>query len=180
VFDGKLELPPRTAEHRDVLEIAREAFHAAAGLPNEWLRGIAFLAVHCRISEMMNADDASAIRIPVQGFLQAGQSKRSKWETWLPTTWDWRPLRGGRHIVIKYRTHFYQIMIKVNSTHQAGVLGPAGSAAPDVAPEPGLPPAALVVERLRVVLFSRLFRRHPRRSSLLPPACLSSVLPPRL
>ena len=43
----------------------------------------------------MSADDASAIRIPVRGFLQAGQSKSSKWETWLPTTWDWRPLRGG-------------------------------------------------------------------------------------
>ncbi len=31
MFDGKLELPTRTAKHSDVLEIAREAFHAAAG-----------------------------------------------------------------------------------------------------------------------------------------------------
>jgi hypothetical protein len=66
VFDGKLELPPQTAEQSDILEIAREAFHAAAGLQNEWPRGIAFLVVHCEISEMMSADDASAIRIPVR------------------------------------------------------------------------------------------------------------------
>jgi hypothetical protein len=95
-FDVKLELPPLTAKHSDVLEIAREAFHAAAGLPNEWPRGISFLAVHCEMSEMMSADDASAIRIPVLGFLQASQSKSSKWEIWLQTTtWDWHPLRGG-------------------------------------------------------------------------------------
>jgi hypothetical protein len=81
VLDGKLELPSRAAEHSDVLEIAREAFHAVAGLPNEWPRSITFLAVHCKISRMMNTDDVSAIRIPVQGFLQAGQSKSSKWET---------------------------------------------------------------------------------------------------
>ncbi len=78
VFDSKLELPPQTAKHSDVLEIAREAFHAAAGLPHEWPRGIAFLAVHCEISKMMSADDASVIQIPVRGFLQAGQSKSSK------------------------------------------------------------------------------------------------------
>ena len=35
-FDGKLELPPRTAQHSNVLKMAREAFHAAAGFPNEW------------------------------------------------------------------------------------------------------------------------------------------------
>jgi hypothetical protein len=95
-FDGKLELPTRTAQHSDVLEMAREAFHAAAGLPspNKWPRGMAFLAVHCEISEMMSADNASAIRIPLRGLLQAGQSKSFKWETWLPT-WDWCPLRGG-------------------------------------------------------------------------------------
>ena len=81
-FDVKLELPPLTAKHSDVLEIARKAFHAAAGLPNEWPRGIAFLAVHREISEMMSADDASAIRIPFRGFLpRTGFLLR----TWLKT-----------------------------------------------------------------------------------------------
>jgi hypothetical protein len=85
-FDGKLELPSRTAEHGagDVLELAREAFHAAAGLPIEWPSGIAFLVVQCEILEMMSADDASAIRIPVREFLQGScQSKSSEGETWL-------------------------------------------------------------------------------------------------
>jgi hypothetical protein len=67
----------------------------ARGLLNEWPRCIAFLAVHCKISEMMNADDASAIRNPFREFLQAGQSKSSKWETWLLIIWDWQPLRCG-------------------------------------------------------------------------------------
>jgi hypothetical protein len=47
VFNSKLELPPQTAKHSNVLEIAREASHAAAGLPNEWSRCIAFLVVQC-------------------------------------------------------------------------------------------------------------------------------------
>jgi hypothetical protein len=79
VFEVKLELPPLTAEHSDVLEIAREALQAFRT---------------SEISEMMSADYARAIRILVRGFLQAGQSKSSKWETWLPTTWDCRPLLG--------------------------------------------------------------------------------------
>jgi hypothetical protein len=59
-FDGNLKLQPRTAEHKDVLEMAREAFHAAAGLPIEWPCCIAFLAAHCEIAEMMGAADATA------------------------------------------------------------------------------------------------------------------------
>jgi hypothetical protein len=44
---------------------------------------------------MMSADNTSAIRILVRGFLQTCQLKSSdlKWATWLPT-WDWRQLRG--------------------------------------------------------------------------------------
>jgi hypothetical protein len=55
-FHGKLKLPPLTAEHGDVLEMAREAFHAAAGLPNKWPCGMAFFVVHCEFSEMMSAE----------------------------------------------------------------------------------------------------------------------------
>jgi hypothetical protein len=72
-FDGNLKLPSRTNEHNNVLEMAREAFHAAAALPNEWFRGIALLTVHCEIVEVMSTADATAILIPVRGFLQAGQ-----------------------------------------------------------------------------------------------------------
>jgi hypothetical protein len=64
-FDGSLQLPPRTAEHSDIQQMAREAFHSAAGLPNEWLRCISFLAVHCEIADLMNADAALAVQIPV-------------------------------------------------------------------------------------------------------------------
>jgi hypothetical protein len=35
-FDSNLELPPQTAQHNDVLKMARETFHAATGLPNEY------------------------------------------------------------------------------------------------------------------------------------------------
>jgi hypothetical protein len=94
-FDGSLQLPPRTAENSDIMQMAREAFNAAAGPRNAWPRSIAFLAVHCEIAKLMSADAAHAVRIPVRGFLQAGQSRSYKWETWLPSPWDWRPLRGG-------------------------------------------------------------------------------------
>jgi hypothetical protein len=100
-FHGTLELPSRTAEHSDVLQMATEAFYAAAGLPKEWPRDITFLAVHCEIAEVMCADPARAraIRIPIRGFLQAPSSRCYKWETWLPKSsapsWDWNPLRGG-------------------------------------------------------------------------------------
>jgi hypothetical protein len=100
-FHGTLELPSRAAEHSDILQMATEAFYAAAGLPKEWPRDITFLAVHCEIAEVMCADPARAraIRIPVRGFLQAPLSRCYKWETWLPKTsapsWDWNPLRGG-------------------------------------------------------------------------------------
>ena len=99
-FHGTLELPSR-ADGRgdDVLQIATEAFYAAAGVQNDWPSGIAFLTVHCEITELMCADEAHAVRMPVRGYLQARQSKSSKWETWLPRTsapsWDWNPMRGG-------------------------------------------------------------------------------------
>jgi hypothetical protein len=85
-FQGTLELPSREAEHRDILQLATGAFYAAAGLPNEWPRGITFLAVQCEIAELMCADPSleRAIQIPVLGFLQAPLSRCYKWETWLP------------------------------------------------------------------------------------------------
>ncbi len=100
-FHCTLELPSRAAAHIDILQMATEAFYAAAGLPNEWPSGITFLAVHCKIAELMCTDPARAraIRIPVRGFLQAPLSRCYKWETWLHKTsassWDWNPLRGG-------------------------------------------------------------------------------------
>ena len=97
-FHGTLELPSR-ADGRgdDVLQIATEAFYAAAGVQNDWPSGIAFLTVHCDITELMCADEAHAVRMPVRGYLQARQSKSYKWETWLPCTsapsWRWNPMR---------------------------------------------------------------------------------------
>jgi hypothetical protein len=38
---------------------------------------------------------AHAIRIPVRVLLQAGQSTKFKWETWLPQPSHWRPLCSG-------------------------------------------------------------------------------------
>jgi hypothetical protein len=58
-------MPPRTAEHSDVLQMATEAFYAAAGLPKKWPRCIAFLAVHCEITELMSADAARAVCVLV-------------------------------------------------------------------------------------------------------------------
>ena len=95
MFNGSLEVPPRTSEDFDILQMAREAFNAAAGLLDARPSGLKFLAVHCDIAELMSADDASGVRIGVRGFLQASKSKSYKWETWLPHPWDWRPLRGG-------------------------------------------------------------------------------------
>jgi hypothetical protein len=77
-FHSTLKLPPLTAEHSDVLQMATEAFYAAAGLPKEWPRSIAFLAVHYEITELMSADAAHAVRVPVRGFLQASQSQVGK------------------------------------------------------------------------------------------------------
>jgi hypothetical protein len=94
-FRGSLEVQPRSAEDGDFLRMTRGAFHAAAGSQDAWPRGIAFLAVHCEIQELMSADPAHAVRIPVRGFLQAGQSTHVKWEKWLQHPFYWRPLRGG-------------------------------------------------------------------------------------
>ena len=94
-FNGSLVLPPRTAEDSDILQMAREAFNAAAGLPNARPSGINFLAVHCDITGLATADAAQEAKVYIRGFLQAGQSKGHQWETWLPHPWQWRPLRGG-------------------------------------------------------------------------------------
>lgn len=96
VFEGKITLPPQTSEDEDIPHMAREAFHAAAGLPHARPSGIKFLAVHCDITELLTADPAHERRVLIRGFLQASESKSYKWETWLPyPCWIWRPLRGG-------------------------------------------------------------------------------------
>ena len=44
---------------------------------------------------MMAADDAQEALVPVRGFFQTTQSKMRKWEMWLPSPWDVRPMQGG-------------------------------------------------------------------------------------
>ena len=96
MFHGSLALPPRTAEDSDILQMAREAFNAAAGLPNTRPSGIKFFAVHCDISELVTAPETALEgTVSVRGFLQAGASTSHKWESWLPDPWQWCPLRGG-------------------------------------------------------------------------------------
>ena len=68
---------------------------SAAGPRDAWPRGITFISVHCEITELMSADAAHAVRIPVRVFLQPGDKTNNKLETWLPQTSHWRPLRGG-------------------------------------------------------------------------------------
>jgi hypothetical protein len=63
-LSASLEVPPQSAEDGDFLQMTSEAFHAAAGPKDMWSRGIAFLAVHCEIQELMSADPAHAVRIP--------------------------------------------------------------------------------------------------------------------
>jgi hypothetical protein len=70
-FDSWLKLPSLTAGHSqlgEVLQMAREAFHAAAGILNEWPHVMTFLAVHCKCVELMSADTARAISL-VLGLL---------------------------------------------------------------------------------------------------------------
>ena len=46
----------------------------------------------------MQTDDAKEAEVPVRGFLQTRKSRVSKWEAWaawLPSSWEWRPMRGG-------------------------------------------------------------------------------------
>jgi hypothetical protein len=60
-FRSSLEVQPRSAEDKDFLRMTSEAFHAAAGPRDVWLRGIGFLAVHCEIKELMSADPLHAM-----------------------------------------------------------------------------------------------------------------------
>ena len=91
-FDGKLAVPPLTAENSDVLQMAREAFNRPSGrvatrnyFPFSALRnrGTDERGLHARCSDSC------------PGILQAGDSRSSKWEAWLPHLSHWRPLRGG-------------------------------------------------------------------------------------
>jgi hypothetical protein len=54
-FGGSGEVPPRTAEDGDFLQMASEAFYA-------WPGGIIFLAVHCEIAVLTSADAAHAVQ----------------------------------------------------------------------------------------------------------------------
>ena len=75
MFKGSLEVPPRTAEDCDIVQMAKEAFIAAARLPDERPSGLTFLAVHCDIKEWVSADNASGVQIEVRGFIQSKQSR---------------------------------------------------------------------------------------------------------
>ena len=43
----------------------------------------------------MQTDDAKEAEVPVLGFFQTTKSRLSKWEAWLPSSCEWRPMRGG-------------------------------------------------------------------------------------
>jgi hypothetical protein len=57
-FRGKLEVPPLTADDCYFLQMAREAFHAAAGPLDAWPHCITFISVHCKNTELMSTDAA--------------------------------------------------------------------------------------------------------------------------
>ena len=46
----------------------------------------------------LQTDDAKEAEVPVSGFLQTTISRMSKWplkwESWLPSPWEWRPMQG--------------------------------------------------------------------------------------
>ena len=94
-FDGSLKPPRDTAADFDFVQLARDSFVAMVGRQEQWPSGIKFLCVHCDASSMMAADDAQEALVPVCGFLQTTYSKSRKWEMWLPSPRDVRPMRGG-------------------------------------------------------------------------------------
>ena len=91
-FTGSLTVPPRKTSDCDLLQMTRDAFGAVAERPSS---GIRYLCVHCDISALMQTDDAKEAEVPVRGFLQTTKSRMSKWEAWLPSPCEWRPMRGG-------------------------------------------------------------------------------------
>ena len=98
-FDGSLNPPPQDTSDFgsviDFVQLVRDSFDATAGRQEQWQSGIKFLCVHCDASSMMAADNSQEAIVPVRGFLQTTQSKMRKWEMWLPSLWDVRPMRGG-------------------------------------------------------------------------------------
>ena len=64
-FRLKCHPGPWTAKDSEFLKMSRDAFHAARGPRGAWPRGITFLAVHCEITELICADAAHAVRMPV-------------------------------------------------------------------------------------------------------------------
>ena len=52
-------------------------------------------AIFLRLFKRTNWDDAKETEVPVRGFLQTAPSRMSKWEAWLPSPCEWRPMRGG-------------------------------------------------------------------------------------
>ena len=81
-FTGLLTVQPRKPSDRDLLQMTRDAFGAAAERPSS---GIRYLCVHCDISALMQTDDAKEAKVPGRGFLQTTISGKTKSEAWLPT-----------------------------------------------------------------------------------------------
>ena len=42
----------------------------------------------------MQTDDAKEAEVPVRGFLPTTKSRTRKWEAWLQSLWEWRPIQG--------------------------------------------------------------------------------------
>ena len=79
----------------DFVQLVRDSFVATDGRQEQWQSRIKILYVHCDASSMTAAGDAQEAVVPVRGFLQTTQSKIRKWEMWLPSPWDVRPMQGG-------------------------------------------------------------------------------------
>ena len=75
-------------------QLVRDSFVATAGRQEQWPSWIKFLCLHCDASSMTATGVAQEAVVPVRGFLQTTQSKIRKWEMWLPSPWDVRPMRG--------------------------------------------------------------------------------------
>ena len=56
---------------------------------------VSVCTVHCHMFALTQTDYAKEGEVPVLAFLQTTRSRMSMWEAWLPSPWEWRPMRGG-------------------------------------------------------------------------------------
>ena len=75
--------------------MTRDAFGAVAERPSrlEAVASVTFVFTAI-FSALMQTDDAEEAVVPVLGFLQTTISHISKWEAWLPSSWEWSQMRG--------------------------------------------------------------------------------------